>query len=223
MCRRERIACGSGASAARRRLFLHPVLHATRQCAHDLSRADRRRAPKLPHQVHFPLVSGPQLGGAATPWGTDNGHVRCDIRILASSGYQARRVAPALAGPRRHPEWVYRPGGGRDAARGLVANDPRRGVRPHRPVAIVFALQIVVMSPGDPYTVRHPLALAFFMPDARRVVLRLLLLTLVARRLLVAVAILLLGVWLRFGLPLEPFVVWHGLLTMLYIPMCVGD
>ncbi len=79
------------------------------------------------------------------------------------------------------------------------------------------------MSPGDPYTVRQPLDLAFLVTDARRVVLRLLLLTLVARRLLVAVVILLLGVWLRFGLSLEPFVVWLGLFTALYVLTCIGE
>lgn len=92
-------------------------------------------------------------------------------------------------------------------------------------VAIVFALQIVVMSPDAPYTMRQPLDPAFddLTPDARRVVLRLLLLMLVAWRFLVAIVILLLGVWLRFGLSLEPFVVWLGLFTALYVLTCIGE
>ncbi len=92
-------------------------------------------------------------------------------------------------------------------------------------VAIVFVVQILVSSPDDPYIVRQPLDPAFddLAPDATRVVLRLLLLKLVAVRLLVAVAVLLCGVWLRFGLSLELFVVWLGLLTALYVLMCIAE
>ena len=33
----------------------------------------------------------------------------------------------------------------------------------------------------------------------------------------------LLGVWLRFGLSLEPFVVWLSLFTALYVLTCIGE
>lgn len=92
-------------------------------------------------------------------------------------------------------------------------------------VAIVFVVQILVSSPDDPYIVRQPLDPAFddLAPDVTRVVLRLLLLKLIAVRLLIAVALLLCGVWLRFGLSLELFVVWLGILTVLYVLMCIAE
>lgn len=92
-------------------------------------------------------------------------------------------------------------------------------------VAIAFALQILITSPDDPYTVRKPLEPAFgdLAPDTTRAVLRLLLLKLVAGRLLATVSVLALGALLRFGLSFEPFVVWLGFFTTLYVVVCVGE
>lgn len=92
-------------------------------------------------------------------------------------------------------------------------------------LAIVIALQIGLTVPDDPYALHKPLdpPCDDIAPAAEREALRLLLLKLVAWRLLIAVVVLLLGVWLRFGLTLEPFVVWLGLLTVLYVLGCVGE